>query len=140
MDILDTPIKEVMSPNLISVSPLVNAKVAIDIMMEHGLHILPVVSGSSGIGGVVTLHHLRRLLEKNALEMDRQGNIPVIPVREAMVYFVHKVKTDTTVREVIRLMDKHHVRAVPVMDDGQGVGMVTRGDILRYMIREPEAE
>jgi CBS domain-containing protein len=127
-----------MSPDLISVAPTLNAKVAIDTMMQHGLHILPVVRGSSGIGGVVTLHHLRRLVEKNELEMDRQGNVPLIPVSEAMVFFVHKVKLETTVREVIRLMDKHKVRAMPVVDAGQGVGMVTRGDILRYMVREPE--
>ncbi len=140
MDFLDTPVSEAMTREVVTIDPSLNAKVALDTMMDKGVHILPVSSGIAGVGGIVTRHHIRRLLEKMEQDMDRSGEVPSEPIREVMVYFVHKVKPDTPIREVIRLMDKHHVRAMPVVDQGQAVGIVTRGDLLRYALRRSESE
>lgn len=135
IELLDTPVSEVMTREVITINPDLNAKVAVDTMMDRGIHILPVSKGEAGVSGIVTLHHLRRQLMLNDLEVDRSGNVPVQTVRESMVYFVFKVKPDTPLRDVIALMDKQRVRALPVVDQGQAVGVVTRGDILRYLLR-----
>lgn len=136
---LDTPVSEVMTREVVTINPDLNAKVAVDTMMDRGIHILPVSKGDAGVSGIVTLHHLRRQLVQNDLDMDRSGNVPVQTVRESMVYFVFKVKPDTPLRDVIRLMDKHRVRALPVVDQGQAVGVVSRGDILRWLLARDES-
>jgi CBS domain-containing protein len=129
-----------MTREVVTIDPDLNLKVALDTMMDRGIHIIVVSKGEAGVSGILTRHHVRRKLEKNALEMDRMGNVPVLNVREEMVYFVFKVKPETPLREVIRLMDKQKVRALPVVDQGQAVGIVTRGDILRYALRQDEAQ
>ena len=139
IELLDTPVSEVMTREVVTINPDLNAKVAVDTMMDRGIHILPVSKGDAGVSGIVTLHHLRRQLVQNDLDMDRSGNVPVQTVRESMVYFVFKVKPETPLRDVIRLMDKHHVRALPVVDQGQAVGVVSRGDILRWLLARDES-
>ena len=52
--------------------------------------------------------------------------------RDIMVFPVITAKPSATVREVAETLLKHHISAVPVVDDqGHLVGIVSEGDLLR---------
>jgi CBS domain-containing protein len=52
--------------------------------------------------------------------------------RDVMVSPVITVKPSATVKEVARLLLKHHISALPVVDDaGKVVGIVSEGDLIR---------
>lgn len=46
---------------------------------------------------------------------------------------VFKVDTDADVDEILRLMETHQVRRLPVLDDGHPVGMISEADIARNL-------
>jgi len=60
---------------------------------------------------------------------------PVLAVRDVMSTQVFRVLPDTPVRELLDLMRRHQLKAVPVVGDKREVlGMVTEGDILRHLL------
>lgn len=55
-------------------------------------------------------------------------------VRDIMIYNVYTILPSTTVKEVIELFEKHRIGGVPVVNDkGQLVGIVSDGDIVRFL-------
>lgn len=61
-------------------------------------------------------------------------------VHDFMIQDVISVKPDTTVRELLTLFINHRIGGVPVLDSNQHlVGMVSDGDVLRYLSPKPEA-
>ena len=52
-----------------------------------------------------------------------------------MTPFPYSVDGDDTVLEVERLMDEHHIRHVPVQQDGRVVGIISQADLYRLFER-----
>jgi predicted transcriptional regulator len=49
------------------------------------------------------------------------------------------VEETTPAEEIARLMERHGIRRVPVLREGRLVGLVSRADLLRAILRPPEA-
>ncbi len=59
-------------------------------------------------------------------------------VRDFMITKVFTVKPFTTVRELLQLLSSNRIGGVPVVDDkGQLLGMISDGDVLRYLAPKP---
>lgn len=54
-----------------------------------------------------------------------------VPVESIMTRNVATVRRDTPIRDVVELMRKRSLRAVPVIDDGIVVGMITNSDLVK---------
>lgn len=57
-------------------------------------------------------------------------------VTEIMTTRVHSVTEDTRLAEILKLMLEHDVKHVPVLREGEAVGVVSRHDLLRLVHRE----
>jgi len=61
-------------------------------------------------------------------------------VREVMTQPAICVAPDTPLAVVVRLMERHRVKRLPVVENGRLVGLVTRADLLRALVtRQAEA-
>lgn len=56
-------------------------------------------------------------------------------VKDAMTKKVHWVAEDTPVSEIAELMQKENINRVPVIRHGKIIGIVTRNDILKSLIK-----
>ena len=61
-------------------------------------------------------------------------------VSEIMTRDVVSVAEDTPLTEVVRLMERHRIKRVPVLRDGALIGIVSRADLLRAIQRLLVAE
>jgi CBS domain-containing protein len=59
-------------------------------------------------------------------------------VREIMTTDVVCVTPSQTLDECMALMTKHHIRHLPVMKDAQVVGLVSIGDVVKWIISSQE--
>lgn len=60
-------------------------------------------------------------------------------VRELMQSDVIAVRQETTVRELVQLLDEEGISGVPVLDSaGKVRGVISRTDVIRLAAREPE--
>jgi hypothetical protein len=60
--------------------------------------------------------------------------------RDVMTTEITSVNEDTPVEEIARLMEKRRIRRVPVLRGGKIVGIVSRADLLRAILRPQGAE
>ena len=59
-------------------------------------------------------------------------------VRDFMIHKVFTVKASNTVEELLKILNCNRIGGVPVVDDrGNLVGMVSDGDVLRYLSPKP---
>ncbi len=92
------------------------------------------VTEDGEIAGIVTE---RDYLRRVALE-DRDDRST--PVREIMSSPLIVVTQDTSVDECMALMTDRRVRHLPVVEDGEVVGMVSIGDLVKYRSRRQSFE
>lgn len=74
----------------------------------------------------------------DVLKIPEIGNLslqPRLAVRDLMTQRVHRVYPDTPVSELLDLIARHELKAVPVVGDKREVlGMVTERDLLRFLL------
>ena len=61
-----------------------------------------------------------------------------VEVNEIMTTEVVVISPGRSIRDAMRIVTKKHLRHLPVVDDGQLVGMVSAGDLTRSIVAEEE--
>lgn len=74
---------------------------------------------------------LRDWLESHDVIERAIKDIGEMPVREIMTKNVKKTRPNDDIEEAANLMVRHNVNRLPVVEDGELVGLITRGDVLR---------
>ena len=93
-----------------------------------------VVLGPDGIAGMVSERDVvRQLHASGAAVLDR-------PVSSIMTSVVATCNKTDSVDAISALMTENRVRHVPVLDNGQLIGIVSIGDVVKNRIDELEAE
>lgn len=148
-------VEEIMSPGVLSMSATANAAVVAQRLRSHGeLRVLPVVQGGKLVGVVTRgdlLRHRDRLGRRSGLRRlfrsrddadddalfaltraPRATPTPVAatPVHEVMTRQVITVDSAQPVAVAAELMLHHRHTALPVVDGGSLVGILSEADIL----------
>jgi CBS domain-containing protein len=134
-----------MTREVVSVGPDTSAKYAGALMAGNGYAALPVVDGDNRLLGVVAeADVLRDRMPEDPrlhLRRDTEQRDAVLPllVRDVMTTAVISAEPATDLADLARLLVDRHVRSVPVVEDGVVVGIVSRRDVLRTLVR-PDAD
>jgi CBS domain-containing protein len=137
--------RELMTSPVVTVGPDAPVKEAARLIVTHGFAVLPVVDADDRLLGVVTEADLLRnrlLPDPRELIHDRPpAPVPLAPsgVAGVMTTEVVTAMPDTHAAELGRLMVERHLRAVPVVDRDRLVGIVSRVDVLRTIVRDDDA-
>ena len=87
---------------------------------------MPVEDENGKLVGLITHRMLLRLLTKGSIDNDRA----LITVREIMLPDPITVSPSTSSLEAIAIMRRNRIGCIPVVDDGQLVGIITSYDFL----------
>lgn len=140
-------VKDVMTTDFISIPKLESIKEAARILAEKGISGLPVVDKENRVIGIITQadilsmvgmrkeHTFKDLLKHmlgEPLTERKSGDI----VADLMASPAVTIKPDATIAEAAQIMDEKRIRRLPVVDDDDRlVGIVSRPDILKAVIR-----
>ena len=134
--------KDVMTPHVLSVAPDASISAAARLMLQNRISGLPVVDGSGKLVGMVTEgDFLRRTEIGTQRQRARWIEFLIGPGRLADEYSrssgrsVSDVMThdDASLEDIVRVMERHHVKRVPVVEEGTVVGIVTRANLLHAL-------
>ncbi len=152
-------VKEIMSREFATIGPDTTVKEAARLMAERDLSALPVVENGN-LKGIVAEGDFLRLIEEKYTPVDmtilptpfdylielpiRTGlelheisrsfrDVADMAVKDIMVKKVITTTPDEDVSEVAFLMQKHRIDQLPVIENGQIVGMIDRSDIIKGM-------
>ena len=112
--------------------------VARRLMAKHRVNQLPVLDNDRLVG-IVTDRDIRdayptSLMINRAEEIDRFAD--KITVEEVMTHDVFVVRPDTALVTAVGLLRRHRMGALPVIKDQKLVGIITRSDILDFVLRD----
>ncbi len=145
--------KDIMTKEVITVSPETEVLQAAQLLLEHRINGLPVVDEKGHLKGIICQSDLITQQEKfplpsffitldSFIPLKSQKNIDkeiqkiaAIKVNEAMTHDTITVGPDTTLEDIATLMVRNNFHTLPVLDHGKLVGIIGNEDILRTLIR-----
>lgn len=126
----EVKVKDVMTTNVITVEPSEDVVFAFEKLMKHKISALPVLEEGKLVG-IVTASDLGHNLILDNYELGTT-------VGEVMVRDVATVAPDETLADAIEKMndyssDEGIINQLVVMSDGEMVGIIADGDIIRAL-------
>ena len=116
-----------------SVEPDAKLSAAIKVLAERKIGAV-LVMNKDRVEGILSERDIVRVLgERGAAVLDE-------PVSEVMTRKVISCRQSDTVAAIMEMMTSGKFRHLPVVEDGQVVGLISIGDIVKWRVREYEAE
>jgi acetoin utilization protein AcuB len=139
------PISSLMTHHkkLVTVSPEEPLSAVKDIFDTHHFHHIPVVHFRE-IVGIISRSDLDRFLGSDALfDSDRfvgEMRLTSATARDIMTKRLGKVESTDRVNVALEIFIINRFHALPVVDDGELVGIITPYDILKALAEEKPAD
>jgi CBS domain-containing protein len=141
---------EIMTRNVVSISQDASVRDAIRLMLEHRVSGLPVVDDTGKVTGILTEGDLLRRGETGTQRQRRPwlefllgpGRLADDYVKthgrrvaEVMTREIVSIAPDAPVGELVQLMERRHIKRLPVLDGDVLVGIVSRADLMSAVAR-----
>lgn len=130
-------IRELMTGGLITVHPETPVQDARDRMAQKRIRHLPVTGPDGALIGILTDRDIRLALPSRATSLSvREINhlLSRLTVGEVMTRSVITIGPDDAARDAAQVMLEHRIGALPVLDDGHLIGIITETDIVRAFV------
>lgn len=115
-----------MSRNPVTISPQASVQEALELMKVHSIRHLPVVNAEKNLVGWVTDSDLRGVLIPSMIEE--------LTVGDVMITSPVTISPREALEEAALLITTHKIGGMPVLDNGELVGILTVVDILQAFI------
>jgi CBS domain-containing protein len=110
-----------------SIAPSATVYDAISVMAEKTVAAVLVMSEETLVGIISARDYARKVILKGKSSKD-------VTVEETMTTSLITVTPETTVLDAMTLMSQHHIRHLPVLNDGKLDGIVSMGDLVTEVI------
>lgn len=145
-------VKDLMRKDVYSIR--VNGKVRelLNLFVEKQVSGVPVVRENNTLAGIITDADILRELDESPSFIDALTFIMVVdthvslsekvyslletPVEKLMTKRVVTVTEDTGLSDVAQILSNRQFKKLPVLDGDKLIGVVSRGDVVHYLVRE----
>ena len=131
------PISQIMTKKVVTLSTKDDLVTAEELFKKHRIRHIPVVREDT-ILGILSYTDLMRISFADAIdEVEYDVDTMVynmFSIEQVMVKDVVSVPPTATVKEVAQFLAMKEFHALPVVDEGKLVGIVTTTDLIRYLL------
>ncbi|MDQ7730781.1 CBS domain-containing protein [Halomonas sp. SpR8] len=136
---------DIMTPKVVSVGPDTEVRDIAQLLLNHRISAVPVVDDEHKVIGIVSEGDLMRRVKNDGNHRDAWWLTLFTGGKDAGDYVkshgrkAHEVMTpnpvtveeNTPLHTIARMLEKHHIKRVPVLRDGKLVGIVSRANLLQ---------
>ncbi len=134
----DTPISQLMTSEVVYAEPDNKFTQIRDLFLNNNMHHLPIVK-EGNLEGIISVNDIMRCYAVDAAglsniedeNLDQNFNIEAIMTKSP----VH-IAPQAGVKHAIRIFNEHNFQALPVVDLGKLVGIITLKDIVSHLAGE----
>jgi acetoin utilization protein AcuB len=128
-------VQDFMTTDPVVISPGTSLVEAYNIMFDHEIRRLPVVSDNELVG-IVTLSDILQATPGRLDDLDTETRLELAArtVNEIMTYDPITVAPEDTIQEAAERMLEYEISGLPVVQDGHVVGMITESDIFTIIV------
>ena len=143
---------DIMTKTVISGRPDTTVEEAAELMSQHRISAIPVLDDKDGLVGIVSEGDLMRRVE-GAKDETRSWWLSLFSepqssarsfvqergqhLKDIMTTQVTTVTPDTPAGQIAKLLEKKHIKRVPVVEDAKLVGIVSRANLLQALAALP---
>lgn len=121
------------SHEVVTITPDSGVRELVAKLAEHNVGALIVSSDGTTLDGIVSERDVVRHLHND-------GTVVNNTVAAIMTSIVETCDQDTNVDELMKIMTERRIRHVPVVQDGQLIGIISIGDVVKHRIDQLEFE
>ncbi len=144
-------VREIMTAEILSVSPHISAKEALDFLFKHRISGLPVIDANGKLVGMFTEKDVLKSVLPSYIEKvgkfvydedpkstkRKMAGLAGIKVSQIMRKEVITLNEETSLCEVARIMLTQNTRRIPIVDkQGKIKGIIAREDIVKAFAKE----
>ena len=131
------PVSHIMTTDLVTVNVNTSLSDASRMFPKHNVRHLPVVSGDELIG-MLSYTDIMRISFGGNFDQDNadEAIFDMLSINQVMKSKVQTVSSHDSIREVAEILAKVEFHALPVVDDGKLVGIVTTTDLIRFLLEQ----
>lgn len=122
--------EELITRQPVTASPTISIQAAAQMMTTARVSALLLTDAHQRLSGIVTDRDLRSRVVLAGIDVHQ-------PIGEIMTTDPATVAPDTKAFELLMVMTKRHVHHLPVIRDGQVIGLVSAGDLMRLETSNP---
>jgi len=130
-------VKDRMTPDPITITPEMTHKQAAELMREHNIHHLPVVTKEGKLVGIVVEETLLAAQPSSATTLsiyEIHSLLSRLKIKDIMQREVHTTAPDCPLEEAARLMLDEDIGCLPVMHKERVTGIITDTDIFQSLV------
>ncbi len=129
---LSTKVRKIMTKDVITVDPEMDVVFAFEKLMKFKISAMPVIDENESVIGIITATDLGHNLILDNYELGTQ-------VKTIMVKDVFCISPEDTIESAIIAMEKATkdsgiLNQLPVIEDGELVGIISDGDIIKHIL------
>ncbi len=140
---------DIMSMDVVTVSPDTHVQVVAQKLLDRGVSAVPVVDDQGHILGIISEGDLMRrretggerrpswwlsLISTTKTNAEAYVKAHGLHAKDVMTRNVITVSESTPVNEIAEILEKHRIKRVPVVHQGKIVGIVSRANLLHGLV------
>lgn len=132
------PVSQIMSKDLATLNPSQSLYEAEKLFKEKGIRHIPVTEGNKLVG-ILSYSDLLKISYADVTEGEDDVEAVVydmFTIPQVMAKVPVSVTSEITIKEVVEILAKQTFHSLPVVDNGELVGIVTTTDLLNYFLEQ----
>ena len=134
------PVSTIMTTQLVVLNTTDSLEKAERLFKKHKIRHIPVIESQHRIVGMLSLTDLLRISFADGAYEDEEDIETVVyemfSLPQVMAKNIKTVTPETTIKEVAELLAKEEFHALPIVVDGDLVGIVTTTDLIKYLLNQ----
>ncbi|MGB5418462.1 HPP family protein [Algibacter sp.] len=129
------PISEIMTKNIIAITPSEDLERAEVLFKRHKIKHIPVMANGVIIGMLSFTDLMRISFSETSDDTDSVDSVVYnsFTIEQVMAKDVVTVRSNASIKEVARILAERGFHALPIVDNGELVGIVSSTDLLYYL-------
>lgn len=128
----DTTIREIMTTNLVTVTSDTNAREIKDIFERNGFHHIPVVDRGENLVGIISKEDFFKVSYVISLQVSGEDGYQSLLAKDFMTNYPLVLDPEDTIGLAADIFLANKFHALPIVEDGRLVGLVTTHDLLKF--------
>lgn len=133
------PVSSIMTKNVITLKYTDTLETAEHLFKSNKIRHIPVVKGDK-IKGILSYTDLLRISFADAINEEDNSVDTVVynmfTIEQVMAKKVVSVSSTVSIKEVAEILADKEFHALPIVDDGALVGIVTTTDLIKYLLTQ----
>ena len=117
------------SKSIYAVTPQTSVLDALQVMMDKNISALLVMEGPELRGIFTERDYARKIILQGKASKETS-------IQEVMTTKLETVKLNASIEHCMKIMTERHIRHLPIVEDGIVAGMISIGDIVKFVIED----